>query len=288
MIRVALVVGALVILYLALAPYVTFMVLAPKVDRRNLQKRGDRMFLDHYCKNGVLFKYRWFNRKFPASPRCKFCYVPFGVSARRRHQTVGQNPNFCRGCFESAPMGGYETEIGVLFADLRGFTAWSANQPPANVATALNRFYKSATKSLMAHDAIIDKLSGDEVMALFLKDMPSLGENTCDQMMAAAQELITAARIAFDELPIGIGLNYGTAWVGNVGSSAVKDFTALGDVVNVAARLQSCALAGQVVVAEDAYRAIDDAARVDDRHVHGQRQRRRHRGAHRHPGLVVR
>jgi adenylate cyclase len=253
-IRVAVVVvGALIIVWIAVSN-IGFNVVAPRLDRHRRERDGDRMFLDHYCRNGLLFRYRWINRKFPANPRCKFCFVPFGGVGRvTRVKPSAKNPNFCRGCLESAPMGGHETEVGVLFADLRGFTAWSADRPPATVAAALNRFYTSATKSLMAHDAIIDKFAGDEVMALFLSDMSTLGTRTCDEMMSAAEDLITAARIAFDELPIGIGLNYGSAWVGNVGSSAVKDFTALGDVVNVAARLQACAGPGEIVLSEDAY-----------------------------------
>jgi adenylate cyclase len=163
------------------------------------------------------------------------------------------NSNFCRSCFESAPQGGYETEVGVLFADARGFTAWATNQPPTEVAAALDRFYKGATASLMAHDAIIDKFVGDEVMAIFISDIPSLGAKMCDQMLTAAEEMILAAKETFSELPIGIGLNCGKAWVGNVGAEAMKDFTALGDVVNVAARLQGCAGAGQIVMSDEVY-----------------------------------
>ncbi len=163
------------------------------------------------------------------------------------------NSNFCRSCFESAPQGGYETDVGVLFADARGFTAWATHERPTDVAATLNRFYRGATTSLMAHDAIIDKFVGDEVMAIFISDIPSLGAKMCDQMLTAAFEMIYSAKESFSELPIGIGLNCGTAWVGNVGAEEMKDFTALGDVVNVAARLQGCAGPGQIVMSNEVY-----------------------------------
>jgi adenylate cyclase len=150
-------------------------------------------------------------------------------------------------------MGGYETEVGVLFADARGFTAWATREAPTEVATALNRFYKGATAALMAHDAIIDKFVGDEVMALFIAEIPTLGAKMCDEMLAAAAEMMTASKKSFRELPIGVGLHCGTAWLGNVGADGMKDFTALGDVVNVAARLQGCAGPGQIVMSEEVF-----------------------------------
>jgi adenylate cyclase len=194
------------------------------------------------------------NRHLPASPRCKLCYVPFGGVGRVLGiRPSRKNSNFCRGCFEASPDGGQETEIGVLFADARGFTAWASDAAPTDVAAALDRFYKCATTSLMAHDAVIDKLVGDEVMAIFIAELPSLGIHTSDQMLDAAQELLAGAQQNFAELPIGIGLHRGRAWIGNVGTGDMKDFTALGDVVNVAARLQSCALAGQIVMSPAVY-----------------------------------
>jgi adenylate cyclase len=180
--------------------------------------------------------------------------VPFGGLGRLLAiRPSRKNSNFCRSCFESAPTGGYETEVGILFADARGFTAWATREAPTEVAAALNRFYKGATASLMAHDAIIDKFVGDEVMAIFISDIPSLGARMCDQMLAAAAEMMVAAKRSFRELPIGVGLHCGTAWIGNVGADGMKDFTALGDVVNVAARLRGCAGPGPIVMSEDVY-----------------------------------
>jgi adenylate cyclase len=78
-----------------------------------------------------------------------------------------KNPRLCSQCFEKAPIGGAEMEVGILFADVRGFTSLAEQQTPGAVATLLNRFYATAVDVLCQH-AIIDKLVGDQVMALYL------------------------------------------------------------------------------------------------------------------------
>jgi adenylate cyclase len=227
-------------------------VFSPRYDRRHRQK-DDAVLFDEYCKKGLIHRFHAINRRLPTDPRCKLCYVPFGglgkVCGVRPSR---KNSNFCRGCFEAVPEGGHDREIGVLFADLRDFTAWSADHTPDEVASALADFYRLATTALMAHDAIIDKFVGDGVIALFLADMPTLGDRTGDEMLAAAVKLVEGADTRAVPLGVGVGLHFGTAWVGNVGEGEMKDFTALGDVVNVASRLQGCASAGQIVISEDA------------------------------------
>lgn len=159
-----------------------------------------------------------------------------------------KNPNLCSTCFEKAPMGGVEMEIGVLFADVRGFTSLAEAMTPKDVADLLNRFYASASR-VLSRSAIIDKLVGDEVMALYLPAL--LGEGWEDEMLRDASELLEEGGTGDERwLPLGVGLDVGRAFVGNVGEGEVKDFTALGDVVNTAARLQSSAEAGQIVISE--------------------------------------
>ncbi len=242
----------LVILAAGVLP-VGYSLIGPLIDRHHV-RHNDRDFLDRYCAGGGLVRYHQMNRRLPAQPRCKLCYIPFGGVGRVLGiRPSRKNSNFCRSCFEAAPLGGHETPIGVLFADARGFTEWATHEAATDVAAALNRFYKGAMSTLMAHDAIVDKFLGDEVMALFISDIPTLGAKTCDQMLIAAEEMMAAAKQSFSELPIGVGLHYGAAWVGNVGVETMKDFTALGDVVNIAARLQGCAGPGQIVMSEDVY-----------------------------------
>jgi adenylate cyclase len=194
-------------------------------------------------------------RRLPTDPRCRLCRAPYGGIGGRVMRRFGfgpsrKNPNLCSTCFEKAPMGGAEMEIGVLFADVRGFTTLAETMPPKDVADLLNRFYASASR-VLSRSAVIDKLVGDEIMALYLP--PLLGDGWEDELLRDASELLEEAGFGDGGqpwLPLGVGLDVGPAFVGNVGDGEVKDFTALGDVVNTASRLQSCAEAGQIVLSE--------------------------------------
>src|SRR6476661_11171456 len=78
-------------------------------------------------------------RALPSNPRCKICYSPFGGVGGKIVGVVGskpsrKNPGFCQGCFEQAPMGGEEMDVGVMFADVRGFTTMSETVPPEEMA----------------------------------------------------------------------------------------------------------------------------------------------------------
>ncbi len=111
-------------------------------------------------------------RSLPSSPRCGICGAPFSGVGGRLIRPLGyrpsrKNPNICATCVELAPPGGMTTEAGVLFADIRGFTRLSEERDPEQVSELLRRFYKSAERVLFP-EAIIDKLIGDEVMALYL------------------------------------------------------------------------------------------------------------------------
>ena len=150
-----------------------------------------------------------------------------------------------------------EIDIGVLFADMRGYTAFAEAEPPAEVARLLSRFYITAAGVLYKHDAFIDKFVGDEVTALFLTGFT--GPAWFDKMATAAEGILRAVGYGSREvpwLPLGIGMDFGPAFVGNVGAGEVKDFTAIGDVVNTAARLQAEAKPGQIVMSERVYREV--------------------------------
>jgi adenylate cyclase len=157
-------------------------------------------------------------------------------------------------------MGGVQTEIGVLFADVRGFTSLAEDMDPDAVAELLNRFYAAASKVLI-RSAIVDKLVGDEVMALYIP--PLIGDHWEDTLLLDAKDLLEAVGYGTPDGPwlqLGVGIDIGRAFVGNVGSGVVKDFTALGDVVNTASRLQSAAAAGQVVMSERLHERLNHPA----------------------------
>lgn len=130
----------------------------------------------------------------------------------------------------------------------------SRNSQAASVSALLARFYKAAEKSLFP-EAVIDKLIGDEVMALYLSHVESLpgGRSVSDVMVDHATELLR--RVAYSSadgpfVEVGIGLDYGEAYVGNVGDRHLHDFTAVGDVVNTASRLQGHAARGEILLTD--------------------------------------
>lgn len=209
--------------------------------------------------HGSLVRARHLFRYLPSAPRCKVCNNPFGGIGGRVLRIAGftssrKNPNLCNRCCDALPVGGAEVDIAVLFADVRGSTALGEHTPAAEFAALLNRFYLTATQTLIRHDAVIDKLIGDEVMAFFVRGMA--GPHYRRQAVHAGVELLRAVGYGTQEGPwveLGVAVNAGTAYVGNVGG-AVVDFTALGDPVNVAARMQRTAAGGEVLVAS----AIED------------------------------
>ncbi|MGO9857162.1 MAG: adenylate/guanylate cyclase domain-containing protein [Acidimicrobiales bacterium] len=194
-------------------------------------------------------------RHLPRDPRCKLCQNPFagvggsllGLFGRKPSR---KNPNVCQYCFDHLPTGGIEIDIGVVFADVRASTSLAEQSTATEFAQRLNHFYATATKVLIRNDGIVDKLIGDEVMGLFIKGVA--GPDYRRKAAVSALDLATTVT----ELPIGVAANAGTAFVGNVGSGSVLDFTALGDAVNVGARLQAHATPSEVVLAHDLYALI--------------------------------
>lgn len=203
-------------------------------------------------------------RRMPSAPRCKMCSNPFGGVGGRVLGLAGfkpsrKNPNLCSRCCDSLPAGGAEVDIAILFADVRGSTALGERSDPAAFAQLLNRFYAAATDSLLRHDAVIDKLIGDEVMAFFVQGIS--GPAYRQRAVQAGVDLLRAVGYGTPDgawIEVGVAVNAGVAYVGNVGD-AVVDFTALGDPVNVAARMQSEAAGGELVVSA----GIDSALAAD-------------------------
>ena len=196
-------------------------------------------------------------RHLPRDPRCKMCQNPFGGLGGSLVGLVGRkpsrkNPNLCQYCFDHLPSGGIEVDIAVVFADVRSSTTLGEHSTATSFAGRLNEFYSAATEILISHDAIIDKLIGDEVMALFIQGLA--GPEYRRRAVVAALELAGS----LTDVPIGIAVNAGVAFVGNVGAGTIRDFTALGDAVNVGARLQSYASPGHLVLSDDLYQLVAD------------------------------
>ncbi|MBV8771454.1 MAG: adenylate/guanylate cyclase domain-containing protein [Deltaproteobacteria bacterium] len=201
-------------------------------------------------------------RYLPSPPRCKVCHNPFGGIGGKLVALFGftssrKNPNVCVTCCERMPPGGAEVDIAVLFADVRGSTALGEKLATSAYAALLNRFYRAATEVLIRHDAIIDKLIGDEVMALFIRGI--CGPEYHRRAVEAGSALLQAVGYGQSGGPwlaLGGAINSGMTYVGNVGSEGVVDFTALGDTVNTASRLASSAAGGEILLSETIYAKV--------------------------------
>jgi adenylate cyclase len=224
---------------------------APKTALMTPKQRWDKVLTEGHA---PLVRARRVFRYLPSAPRCKVCNNPFGGPAGRVLAAAGfspsrKNPNLCSRCCDVLPPGGAEVDIAVLFADIRGSTALGQRGAAADFAGLLNQFYTAATRTLLRHDAVIDKLIGDEVMAFFVRGIS--GPQYRRRAVLAGRELLEAVGYGSDKKPwlqLGVAVNAGVAYVGNVGG-AVMDFTALGDPVNVSARMQQHAAGGELLVA---------------------------------------
>jgi adenylate cyclase len=213
---------------------------------------------------------RWMFRGLPSAPRCKLCLSPFAGIGGRMVRPLGfrasrKNPFMCSRCLEELPAGGAEVDVAVLFADVRGSTQLGEGMEPAAYAGRMNSFYRTASDVLVKHDALIDKLIGDEVMALFVPGVA--GKRYRELAVEAGVDLLEKLGGAEEAVPVGIGLHAGPAYVGNVGGEGIQDMTALGDTVNVAARLRSAADAGEMVISETTWSALAEPPAAEARVV---------------------
>lgn len=199
----------------------------------------------------------------PGRSRCYFCHVPFdgGLGHALRVLGYGQsrkNPHLCARCLEAAPEGGAVIPVSVLFADVRGYTSMTEKATTLEVTALLQRFYAAASGALLRHEAVLGQIAGDEVMAIFVPGLAGAGYRT--SAVAAGRSLLQAMGYTATEknwLDVGVGVSSGEEYVGNVGGGGFKDFTAIGDVTNTAARLQAHA-SGDILIDAPTYDAVAD------------------------------
>ncbi|MFL5732938.1 MAG: adenylate/guanylate cyclase domain-containing protein [Chloroflexia bacterium] len=201
----------------------------------------------------------------PSSPRCKVCYSPFHGPGGFVMKVIGRspakmNPNLCGTCekFARERPGGAEIPLSLLFGDIRGSTGLAERLGTAQFSALIARFYDAVTDELIKEDALIDRLVGDEVVALFVPVLA--GSDHAKAALRGAQGLLRATGhedAGGPWVPVGIGLHTGRAFVGAVGSAGVSDITALGDDVNLTARLASIAQAGEILMTEGARAALE-------------------------------
>jgi len=168
---------------------------------------------------------------------------------------------------EEHTLKGERRDVTVLFCDIRGFTQMAETLPPEDVVDLLNEFYDLMILTTFKHDGTLDKFLGDGVMSVFgaplyRPDHALMAARTALAMQAGMRNL-SARRIAVGKprLAIGIGLNAGEVIAGTVGTDARMEYTVIGDTVNLAARLESSAAPGQILVSADTYGRLSGAVR---------------------------
>ncbi len=192
----------------------------------------------------------------PSDPRCKMCAAPFRGPGRvltrlMMHGPSLSNPLLCSVCFGQirGHEGGAEIELSVLFADIRGSTGIAERTSAGEFRRLVQQFYHRAAKAIHQHDGVVDKFLGDGIMALFIPVVA--GDRHAIRAIEAGEALLRAVEdreLVAGGVRVGVGVHTGEAFVGTVGAGERLDFTALGDTVNVAARLGSDADAGELLV----------------------------------------
>ena len=174
------------------------------------------------------------------------------------------NPN-------SFSLGGVNQTVTVLFADIRGFTALSEHEKPEKVVTMLNRYFSLMSDIIFEHGGTLDKYIGDGLMAIF--GAPTASEE--DALNAVKAAVTMQKRLSglndelraegFGQISIGIGLHTGEALIGYIGSDKRSEYTAIGDTVNLASRLESNAAGGQILMSEATAAASGNLIPVNQR-----------------------
>jgi adenylate cyclase len=165
---------------------------------------------------------------------------------------------------ESFKLGGANQRVTVLFADVRGFTSISEHAPPERVVQILNLYFSAMTEIIFAHGGTLDKYIGDGLMALF--GAPAATPQDASNALAAAVAMQRRMEVlngelratGLPEISVGIGLHTGEATVGYIGSERRSEYTAIGDTVNLAARLESRAQGGQILSSRAVIEATAD------------------------------
>jgi len=157
-------------------------------------------------------------------------------------------------------VGGQTQTVTVVHADVRGYTTIAEQLPPDRVVSLLLRYHGAAAKAIRGTGGTIDRFAGDAILALW--NAPTPQADHVRLALRGALAMRDAAREVGTDLGYGIGVHTGEAMVGNLGSDQYQNFTAIGDTVNVAARLQGQAKAGEVVCSAAALQGAGEGVRT--------------------------
>ncbi|MBV6449980.1 MAG: hypothetical protein MHPDNHAH_00698 [Anaerolineales bacterium] len=162
----------------------------------------------------------------------------------------------------SLQVGGKKVYITVLFADVRGFTSYSEKHSPEELVTVLNQYLAAAAEAVLAHEGTVDKFLGDAVMAWY--NAPILQPDHTLRAVKSALAIREAIAKLHNELPkeahldFGVGIHYGEAVLGWIGTEKRLEFTSLGDSVNTTKRIQENSAKNQILISKEAYERVKD------------------------------
>ena len=165
-------------------------------------------------------------------------------------------------------LGGRRREVTILFADIRDFTRIASGMNPEEVVSILNEFFTIITEIIFKYHGTLDKYMGDAVMAIY--GAPIDEEDHARKALEAALEMQekvgqlgrSLLERGIEPISIGVGVNTGEAVIGNIGSLQRMEYTAIGDSVNLAARLEELAKPNQILISENTYRVVKDIVKV--------------------------
>jgi class 3 adenylate cyclase/DNA-binding response OmpR family regulator len=159
-------------------------------------------------------------------------------------------------------LGGARREISVLFVDIRGYTSWSEDAPPEKVVETLNHYLSMAAEVILSWEGTLDKFFGDGLMAIFNapNDQPDHVHRASDAALALMQAANEVSNLHGYELSYSIGVNVGEAVAGYIGTDRAINYTAIGDAVNLAKRLQEYAAPGQILIEESVVKRLGHLA----------------------------
>jgi len=166
----------------------------------------------------------------------------------------------------SLALGGKRVDITVLFADIRGFTSYSETQSPEQLVSVLNRYLAAGAEAVLDEEGTVDKFLGDAVMAWFNAPIPQ-ADHTLRAVRAALKLRERVAQLHAvlppeAQLAFGVGIHYGDAVLGLIGTEKRLEYTAIGDSVNTTKRLQENAGKNQIVISREAYERVRDYVNV--------------------------
>src|SRR5512138_2473852 len=162
----------------------------------------------------------------------------------------------------SLQIGGKKVYITVLFADIRGFTAYSEKHSPEELVAVLNRYLAAAADAVLAHEGTVDKFLGDAVMAWY--NAPVLQPDHTLRAVKSALAIREAVAALHAQMPkethldFGVGIHYGEAVLGWIGTEKRLEFTSIGDSVNTSKRIQENSAKNQILISKEAYERVKD------------------------------